>query len=158
MKESKTISTHDKIWREIATMWKFGYSPFISGTVASVLGVLAFSLFKTHFSFFIFTVFIVVIAFISSHIAEPLFGRKDPKEIIIDDFAGMLVGLLFLPHHTGLVIAAFILFRIFDAFKIYPVNKFEKYPGSLGIVGDDLMAGAYTFVCIHVLRSVLQIV
>jgi len=153
----RNVSLQDKIWLVVATLFGIGYAPFLGGTLASILGMGVFLLFKSKISFFLFTLGAVVFAFVSSSIAEINFARKDPREIVIDDFSGMLVGLLFLPPHPGLIIAAFILFRFFDAFKIYPIDRIEKLKGALGVVGDDLMAGVYTAIVIHTFRLLLKI-
>ena len=54
-------------------------------------------------------------------------------------------------------IAGFCLFRFFDFFKIYPANKIERLPGGWGVVGDDLVAGIYTNLCLQAFKLALSI-
>jgi phosphatidylglycerophosphatase A len=67
----------------------------------------------------------------------------DPQWIVIDEWAGLFVALLGVaPTQLGHVVAAFILFRVFDGSKIGPVGWAERLPRQFGIMADDLVAGA----------------
>ena len=82
--------------------------------------------------------------------AERLFGRKDPGKVVVDEVAGQLIALLPLvprldPGWSSIVVA-FVLFRLFDIVKPYPARRFEKLESGLGIMADDLAAGAYAAV------------
>ncbi len=72
--------------------------------------------------------------------AEDVLGR-DAKPIVIDEFAGYLISVLFLPLHIGWLIAGFVLFRLFDILKPPPVSSFERLKGGLGVMMDDIAAG-----------------
>lgn len=79
------------------------------------------------------------------------FGRKDPGAFVLDEVAGQLIALLPLlpgvPSAWGLV-AAFALFRLFDIWKPWPCRALEALPGGVGIMADDLLAGAYAAGCL----------
>ena len=62
---------------------------------------------------------------------------------VVDEIAGQLVALMFIPLTGPTVIAAFLLFRLFDIWKPYPVRRLEELPGASGIMADDLLAGTY---------------
>jgi phosphatidylglycerophosphatase A len=66
--------------------------------------------------------------------------------------AGQLVSLWFLPRHAGYFIAAFFLFRFFDIFKPFPVNRSEALPHGFGIMTDDVLAGAYAMAVLQLAR------
>ena len=69
---------------------------------------------------------------------------KDPQLVVVDEVAGVwltLAGARILNWKTW--IATFVLFRLFDIWKPFPVRQFERLPGGMGIVADDLMAGVY---------------
>lgn len=75
-------------------------------------------------------------------------GKTDPREVVADEFAGQAV--TFIPIGavpTGQIWAAavlgFLLFRLFDIVKPWPIRKIEKLPKSWGILADDLLAGVY---------------
>jgi phosphatidylglycerophosphatase A len=76
-------------------------------------------------------------------VSETHFAKRDPRPCVIDEVAGQLVSLWFLPHRAGYFIAAFFLFRFFDIFKPFPVNRSEALPHGFGIMVDDVLAGAY---------------
>ncbi|MBI4569028.1 MAG: phosphatidylglycerophosphatase A [Planctomycetes bacterium] len=76
---------------------------------------------------------------------EGYFGRKDPREVVIDEFAGYFCTLALvplLPVTPISIVAAFVLFRAFDIVKPPPVRACERIGGPSGILWDDLMAGA----------------
>lgn len=77
--------------------------------------------------------------------AEGLLGRKDPGAVVIDEVAGQLMTFLFVPSNTGkwTVVVGFIAFRAFDIWKPYPIRRLEALESGLGIMADDLLAGAY---------------
>ncbi len=79
---------------------------------------------------------------------------NDPGIIVIDEVIGMLVALFFIPKTTFFLITAFILFRIFDIVKPYPVLKMEKLHGGWGIVLDDVVAGIYANIVIQIGRFI----
>ena len=82
-------------------------------------------------------------------LAETAFGRKDPSECTVDEWAGQAVALLLLPLRQALsellVVAAvsFLAFRAFDILKPPPARGIQKLPAGWGILADDLIAGVY---------------
>ncbi len=76
---------------------------------------------------------------------EGLLGRKDPGKVVIDEVAGQLMAFLFVPFNTGkwTVVVGFLAFRVFDIWKPYPIRRLEALESGLGIMADDLLAGAY---------------
>ena len=91
----------------------------------------------------------------ASHQAEKTLG-KDSGHIVIDEVCGYLISVLFLPKTTGYLIAAFVLFRIFDIFKPPPIRKIERsISGGAGIMLDDVLAGIYTNICLQAWRYLL---
>jgi phosphatidylglycerophosphatase A len=65
----------------------------------------------------------------------------DPGIVVIDEVAGMLVAGFLLPRHPGPLLAAFLLFRVFDIGKWPPMRQLERLPGGWGIIADDVAAG-----------------
>lgn len=70
-------------------------------------------------------------------------GKEDPQIAVIDEVAGQLIPLLFIPLDWRYMLAAFALFRLFDIWKPFPIRRLEKNPGGMGIMLDDLGAGLY---------------
>ncbi|MFY9562460.1 MAG: phosphatidylglycerophosphatase A [Terriglobales bacterium] len=78
-------------------------------------------------------------------------GRKDPQFVVIDEVAGQLVALIAVPLGWKTFLAGLILFRVFDILKPPPVRQLERLPEGIGIVVDDLAAGLYALVVMHLL-------
>lgn len=100
---------------------------------------------------------ILVIVFFTGSMAatraEQILGEKDPGQVVIDELAG--VWLVFLPYPKptlALIIAGFILFRIFDIFKPWPVKASENWlPNGYGVMIDDIIAGLWALLCVQIL-------
>ena len=75
--------------------------------------------------------------------------KKDPKEIVIDEFMGQFTCLLFLPNKIECYIIGFLLFRFFDIIKPYPINQIDKRDDAMGVVFDDVLAGFFAGLIIH---------
>ena len=73
--------------------------------------------------------------------AEALLGQKDDQRIVIDEWAGYLTSVAFLPRTPYALIAAFVLFRIFDVWKPLGIRSLGRLTGGWGVVLDDLAAG-----------------
>ena len=95
--------------------------------------------------------------------AEAARGKTDPGEIVMDEVAGQSLTLLpallmapagFLAGHIWLTtILGFILFRIMDIAKPWPIRKLERLPAGWGVLCDDLLAGVYAGVALAVTMS-----
>ncbi len=128
----------------LATGGFIGYLPFAPGTFGTLHGIwLAFFLYKTSiiFSGCFVTAFIIFSVFISDK-AEKIKGGKDPSIVVIDEIAGMLVTMIGIEFNFINVAAGFILFRILDILKPFPIYIADKkLPGGVGITADDVIAG-----------------
>ena len=78
-------------------------------------------------------------------------GKKDPQFVVIDEVAGQLVTLIAVPLAWKSFLAGFILFRVFDILKPFPIRRLERLPEGIGIVVDDLGAGLYALAVMHLL-------
>jgi phosphatidylglycerophosphatase A len=83
---------------------------------------------------------------------ERMVGRKDPGVIVIDEVAGMMVSVLFLPRTWPVLLTAFLLFRLFDVWKPFPARQSQVITGGVGVMIDDLIAGAYALAVVAVAR------
>jgi len=78
-------------------------------------------------------------------------GQKDPGLVVVDEVLGQWIALAALPTWTWQgALAAFVLFRLFDMTKPWPVRDMERLPGGTGIVADDLGAGIYAAIALRV--------
>jgi phosphatidylglycerophosphatase A len=78
-------------------------------------------------------------------------GIKDPQFVVIDEVAGQLVALIGAPLMWKSFLAGLILFRVFDILKPFPIRQLERLPEGTGIVVDDLGAGVYALIIMHLL-------
>ena len=82
---------------------------------------------------------------------EEMFGEKDCPRIVLDEIAGFLLANFLSPEELKPAAAAFLLFRFFDIVKIFPAGRAQRVQGSVGVILDDLIAGLYTFLILHLL-------
>jgi phosphatidylglycerophosphatase A len=78
-------------------------------------------------------------------------AAKDPQFVVIDEVAGQLIALIAVPLAWKTFLASLILFRAFDIVKPPPLRQLEKLPDGAGIVLDDVAAGSFAFVVMHLL-------
>ena len=98
-----------------------------------------------------FKIIFVPLAIWSSHLSHKLLKRDDPSEVVIDEVAGILWTFFLLPLSWLTLCVGFILFRIFDIFKPFPIRTLERrLRGGIGIVLDDLLAGIYANLCLRI--------
>jgi len=106
---------------------------------------------------FIFDALVVLMAIVLCGVAAVMIGKKDPQEVILDEFAAMPLVFLFNPYVYGgkssllLIVLGFLLFRLFDITKPFGIKALEKLPGGFGIVLDDVMAAIYANLALHAL-------
>ncbi len=90
------------------------------------------------------TAFIFLVGLITSNEVIKMTGDSDPEEVVIDEVAGYVACFLFVEPSLKTYLLAFLLFRIIDIYKPFPVNLFEKIPGAWGVMLDDVVAGVIT--------------
>lgn len=140
-----------------ATGCFIGNAPLIPGTVGSLWGIpMHFLLEKLHMGLAVLTVvfFIFISIWIASE-AEKILKRNDPGCIVIDEIVGMTITLVGLSATLPTIITGFILFRLFDILKPFPIRFIEKsLKGGTGVVLDDVAAG---FASNMVIRAMILI-
>jgi len=135
----------DKLTRFIATLGGLGYSRIAPGTTGCLGGAALYLLIKQNPVLYgAATAALLIIGFFVSGRAEEMFKTKDAKPIVIDDACGLLISLFLIPFSYTNFLIVFLLFRTIDIIKPFPIRRIEGLPGSLGIMGDDILAGLYT--------------
>ena len=144
-----------QLW--IATVLGIGYLPIAPGTWASlaVVTLVGFlTLLVNDTSTFLLLGFFGV-TFLGTWAANSVvsdLGDSDPSQVVIDEVAGQLLTLLFVPLTFWTLCVGFVLFRVFDVTKIPPVRQAEKLAGGYGIMMDDVVAGIYSGIVLVLLR------
>ncbi len=144
------------IYMFFATGFWSGYAPKAPGTagslVAALLLVLISYLVPEHHHTSTLIAMIVAFFTIGVFAANQLEKNlgKDPSCIVIDEFVGMWITLLFLPSSWWIISLGFVLFRIFDIFKPFFIQTIDtKVGGGWGVMLDDVLAGIYANICLQ---------
>jgi phosphatidylglycerophosphatase A len=145
----------DKICLFTGTVLGLGFLPVMPGTYASFFScVIAYffvnSLGKPYQLIYYAIIFFVGV--VMSFKIEKLTGEEDPRIIVIDEYVGQGIALIMADKHIVLYAIGFLMFRIMDIFKPFPVNRLEKVKYGFGVMLDDLMAGIYAFILVVLVR------
>lgn len=120
-----------------------GFLPLVPGTFGSLAGV-AVKLLTWGQGHLHALAGACVLTVLLGNAAARAAGRKDPQQVVMDEVAGVLVALAFIPSPTPLEAGfGFLLFRAFDILKPPPARQLERLPGGWGILLDDLAAGLW---------------
>lgn len=148
---------HFNFW--IATFLGIGKIPLAPGTWASLAAAPLFYFFLIDNIYYHFGALVVIYflgVYATGAYAKDI-GDVDPSSAVMDEVLGMGVAMWAIPpHQWSFAIMAFILFRLFDIWKPYPIHRLEKLPGGWGIMTDDLVAGLYALAWVHIGRIVVD--
>ncbi len=149
----------NKLSKYYVSILGLGYIPLAPGTFGSIFAIMIWYL-SISFINIIFFYFILIIVFVISFKLIKVYldsnQSDDPSEIIIDEFIGQSLPLIFiLQFNVYEVLLAFCAFRFFDIFKIYPVNKAENIGGPTGVIMDDVAAGIYSLIIVMIYKIIL---
>jgi phosphatidylglycerophosphatase A len=162
------------------TTFGVGYIPGAPGTYGSIVGVGIYLFIGTHLteaaehglragtnvghitSFHFALVAVALLLFVLAGIwasgrSTSLFGTEDPHQAVVDEVMGQIVTFLFIQFTTDwkFILAGFVLFRLFDIWKPYPIDQLQDLPVGLGICADDLVAGIYAGICLSVIYAIM---
>jgi len=140
----------------IATGFFTSYIPFAPATFAcSVSVAIWYCLISYKIVYMIISIALFAAGvFLSDQLSKTM--GKDPRQIVIDEYACLLLPLFFTPVKIIPLVIVFALFRLFDILKPPPLRQLEKLPGGWGIMLDDLGAAVYTMVVIIVLQALVR--
>jgi len=140
----------------LATGFGSGYSPIAPGTAGSVVGLLLFwpvalTLAWPWAAAATFVLFLLAVQ--AAAVVEKEAGLKDPGIVVVDEIVGIWVTMLAVPWTPAYIAGGFVLFRLFDVVKPFPARTAEsRLPGGWGIVCDDVVAGVYANLVLHLVR------
>lgn len=137
----------------IATFLYVGHLPYAPGTFGTLAAVPLFYLISglPVYLYLLITLVVIGVSVWASTIAEGIYDKTDPGQIVADEVSGYLVTMILIPPTVTNIVIGFFLFRLFDIIKPPPVRSFERLPGGWGVVIDDVAAGVYACVCLHVI-------
>jgi phosphatidylglycerophosphatase A len=139
----------------IATWFGCGLSPIAPGT-AGALGALPLYYAARALAGSVGVLGAAVVVGVVGTWAADDFARraneKDPQRVVVDEVCGVLIALAFSGRDLRSIAVAFVLFRLLDMFKPWPIRALERLPGGLGIMLDDVAAGVLAAAFVALLR------
>lgn len=140
------------LYELIATGFYVGRINFAPGTLGTLLGIPLVYLVSFNLWTILMAIAVLFVAgLIASNEVIRITGEPDPEEVVIDEIVGYLACFILVSPNLKTYILAFVLFRLLDIFKPFPVNLFEKLPGAYGVMLDDLIAGILTSFILYLL-------
>lgn len=142
----------DRVYMFIATGAGSGYLPKAPGTWGSLVGVLLWFLASRlePSSYLAVVAVLFVIGVFSAGAVEKIVDRPDPSIVVIDEIVGQMIALSLAPVHPAAALAGFVLFRFFDILKPFPIGWIDRHlHGGLGVMLDDVVAGLYALLVLH---------
>ena len=138
----------------ISTGLYTGYFPLAPGTWGSLLGLLVAISVGTLpiFLQILFVLLLAIVGYWASSHAIQIFHHSDPSKVVIDEVVGILITLIGIPVTGYWFTIGFLLFRLFDILKPAPAKYADqKIKGGLGIMLDDIVAGIYANILLHLM-------
>jgi len=149
-KEEKIIN----IKKILATGIFIGYIPIAPATFSCIISIIIWYFLLVYpIIYIVLTIGLILLGIAFSNDLSKIWG-KDPRQIVIDEYACLLIPLYFTPHRILPLVITFVLFRIFDILKPFPLNKLEDLKEGWGIMFDDLGAAVYTTIILLVIHLV----
>ena len=147
----------------IATGFGSGFSPVAPGTAGALLALLMWVVGYLLLPFALLQVILAVMVLLftalgiyTSGVMERYWG-EDPSRVVVDEMVGVWIPLLVVPDGGWwYVLAAFVLFRLFDIVKPLAVRRMERFGGGVGIMMDDILAGVYSAVLLGAARFLME--
>jgi phosphatidylglycerophosphatase A len=138
------------LWCALATVGPVGKMRPAPGSWGSLFGVVTgFGLASLSSGLLEIAILLAIIfGTIAANHHQSETGSKDASEVVIDEVAGQWIALLVIPLDWRWALAAFVLFRLFDITKIGPIGMVEKWPGGVGVMADDVIAGVFAALCL----------
>lgn len=135
----------------LATGFGSGYCPVAPGTAGALLATviwLAYTLFLPPTTCIVLTVALTLLFTVlgvwATNKVIPFWG-EDPRRVVVDEMVGVWIPLIAAPAgNLWYALASFVLFRFFDIVKPLGVRQMERFPGGIGVMADDILAGIYS--------------
>ncbi len=144
-------------WHLLALGFGSGLCPKAPGTMGSLV-VVPICMLLVYCPWYLTLLLCLVTLMIGTYaasITEKAMGMHDNSAIVIDEFLGMFISVLFYPPSWYYALLAFVLFRVFDILKPFPVNYVDKkVSGGLGVMLDDVLAGIYALIMAQIIFKI----
>jgi phosphatidylglycerophosphatase A len=139
----------------VATGMFAGYIPFAPGTFGSMIGAVVYyaaSRYLHLYQSLLLFMGLFLVGTYAADRAEKILNEQDSGKIVIDEIAGMYITMLFIPVSFASILIGFLCFRAFDIIKPFPISSIDaKVHGGLGVMLDDVVAGLFANIVVHML-------
>ncbi len=145
-----------RIIEGLATGLYLGKIPFMPGTFGTLLGLpLVWLMLRVSpIGYLLLAVLLIFFAALVCELHERLTKSHDPSEIVIDEVVGYVIAFTWLPNTWQSFAAAFVMFRVFDILKPFPIRTIDqRVKGGLGTVLDDVAAGLAANVILQIIYT-----
>lgn len=134
-------------YKTIGSVFGIGFLPKGGGSAAAAAYCFLIVFFPlNHIVKEIILLFVVLVVGVWSASKVESDWGTDSSKVVIDEVAGMMISVMFVPKKILYIIAAFILFRFFDIAKPLGIRRTEKFPSGWGVMADDVLSGVYTWI------------
>lgn len=158
-RKKPALAVPEAVWQKPLYFVAFGLGsgamPFAPGTFGTLLAIPFYLLLQPlplpSYIFFVIA-FIIASSWICDRVSREIHEHDHPG-MCIDEFAGFFVTMINAPAGWMWVLAGFLLFRLFDIWKPWPIHVMdEKIHGGFGMVLDDVVAGIFAMIILQILR------
>jgi len=135
-----------------------GLMPKAPGTFGTLVAIPVFIL-LSQFNIWLYCALTLLITvagiYLCSYTSKAL-GVHDHSGIVVDEIAGYLITMIAVPADVYWILLGFILFRIFDILKPWPISWIDKnLQGGFGIMFDDVIAGVFSLICLQIIMYLI---
>jgi phosphatidylglycerophosphatase A len=145
----------------LATWFGAGYAPKMSGTFGSIAAIAPAYFLREYLGAYVlfalsWVCFVIGVWATQKYLCEIGDSKADPKEVVIDEVAGLWLTLACLPHDMFGYLLGFLLFRLYDITKPPPIGLIDKRcKGAFGVMIDDMLAGLFAIVTFWLLETII---
>jgi len=162
MKKFKSPPAPNSLWKNPLHFIAFGFGsgamPFAPGTFGTLMAIpfyLALATLNIKMYLLLLIVIIIASIWLCDRVSKEI-KIHDHQGMCIDEFVGYFVTMIAVPHSFLWIFIGFLLFRIFDIWKPWPINWIDKnISGGTGMILDDVLAGIYSCVLLHILMRII---
>jgi len=163
MRNYKALAVPSSVWRKPSHFIAFGFGsgamPFAPGTFGTLMAIpfyLALSLLLPNTLYLIAVIFITLASMWLCDIVTNEIKVQDHSGMCLDEIVGYLVTMCYAPHGWQWILLGFVLFRLFDIWKPWPISYVDqKVHGGIGIILDDALAGIVSLIILQIIKRLV---
>ena len=147
-----------RVIKACVTLGFVGYVPRAPGTAGTLIAAAVYYALPWHYSAEAMFLIASILGLLLARPAIRIMNSRDPQVFVLDEFAGFMTAMLFLPKTGVIILAGFVIFRILDTLKPLGIRKLDAMNHPQAVMWDDLLAGAYTNLTLRIGLAVCGII